>query len=348
MKKILTFGITLMFLLMTVSSANDVYLEKQTNQPISMGNTLYVGGNGTGNYSKIQDAINDSSDGDTIFVYDDSAPYIEAIIIDVSINLIGENKNTTIIDGARRDDVINVDGYGVTISGFTIKNSSKNGGCGIVLHSNNNTVQDNIIKENYYAGLLTNFSDYNQIIDNIIFDCRYEGVYVLGEYNKISGNYFSNLSNGIALEEGFHNNISHNIITGNKIGIYFFGFDRNNIIYRNDILNNGLGIYLEWSTKNKVIENNFIGNDENAFILKAILNEIYAMIVLSLIFKDFYLIKNYRVFGRNTFNGNYWDEPRKLPYPIFGQRGLLFYFFDKYNDVTFDFHPASEPYDIEV
>jgi len=313
---------------------------------LTSGKVLYVGGSGPNNYTRIQDAINDSSDGDTVFVYDDSSPYIEVIVVDVSINLIGENKNTTIIDGARIDDVINVNANDVIISGFTIKNSSKNGGCGIVLHSDNNTIQNNIIKENTYSGLLINFSDYNQIIDNIIFDCKYEGVYVVGEYNKISGNYLSNLSGGIAMEGGFHNNISHNIINGNKFGILIWGFDRHNIIYRNDILNNDLGIHIDWSSKNKVIENNFIDNDENAFISKAILNEIYAVIVISLILKDLYLIKNYRVIGRNTFDGNYWDEPRKLPYPIFGQRGYLFYFLDKYNDVTFDWNPAQKPYDI--
>jgi hypothetical protein len=31
-------------------------------------NTLYVGGNGQGNYTRIQDAINNASYGDTVFV----------------------------------------------------------------------------------------------------------------------------------------------------------------------------------------------------------------------------------------------------------------------------------------
>ena len=65
----------------------------------SSGHWLYVGGRGPGNYTKIQDAINDSSDGDTVFVFDDSAPYFESLIINKSITLLGENQNTTIIDG---------------------------------------------------------------------------------------------------------------------------------------------------------------------------------------------------------------------------------------------------------
>ena len=37
-------------------------------QSSSRGNWLYVGGSGPGNYTRIQDAINASSDGDTVFV----------------------------------------------------------------------------------------------------------------------------------------------------------------------------------------------------------------------------------------------------------------------------------------
>ena len=43
------------------------------------GNILYVGGNGPNNYTKIQDAIDDASNGDTIFVY--NGTYYENVII---------------------------------------------------------------------------------------------------------------------------------------------------------------------------------------------------------------------------------------------------------------------------
>jgi hypothetical protein len=48
---------------------------------------LYVDGSGLGNYTKIQDAIDDSSDEDTLFVYDDLSPYYENLIIDKQIHL---------------------------------------------------------------------------------------------------------------------------------------------------------------------------------------------------------------------------------------------------------------------
>ena len=50
------------------------------------GNILYVGGNGPNNYTKIQDAIDDATNGDTIFVF--NGTYYEHITINKTINLI--------------------------------------------------------------------------------------------------------------------------------------------------------------------------------------------------------------------------------------------------------------------
>ncbi|GAI48792.1 unnamed protein product, partial [marine sediment metagenome] len=43
----------------------------------------------------------------------------------------------------------------------------------------------------------------------------------------------------------------------------------------------------------------------------------------------------------NTWDSNYWGEPRDSPYIIKGT--LLFLFIPWFN---FDWHPAQEPYDI--
>ncbi len=58
----------------------------KTSESIS-GNTHFVGGHGQNNYSKIQDAIDNASDGDTIFVY--SGIYYENIIVDILLDIIG-------------------------------------------------------------------------------------------------------------------------------------------------------------------------------------------------------------------------------------------------------------------
>jgi len=88
------------------------------------GGTLYVGGFGPNNYTKIQDAIDNASNGDTVFVYDDSSPYYENIGIDKSINLLGENRETTVISGNKDEEiVIIIKANHVNISHFTITTS---------------------------------------------------------------------------------------------------------------------------------------------------------------------------------------------------------------------------------
>jgi parallel beta-helix repeat protein len=123
---------------------------------------LHVGGSGPGNYSNIQDAIDNASNGDTIFVYNDSSPYYETISIDQSINLVGEDRDTTIIDGNLRGDAITISVDWVNISGFTIRN----GTCGIIVKSKHNTITENNIFSNNGTGIYLISSDYNIITNN--------------------------------------------------------------------------------------------------------------------------------------------------------------------------------------
>ena len=80
-------GVILIILLITPAIAND--RGEDVIMKNNDGRTLYVGGSGPNNYTKIQDAIDNASNGDTIFVYDDSSPYYENIVIDKSVTLIG-------------------------------------------------------------------------------------------------------------------------------------------------------------------------------------------------------------------------------------------------------------------
>ncbi|MCD6481001.1 MAG: hypothetical protein J7L31_01850, partial [Thermoplasmata archaeon] len=105
MNKIFVAGVTCILLTITIlpatpyqaSMTNNFHIEKRDILTNDGGNILYVGGSGPENYSKIQNAIDNASDGDTVFVYDDSSPYYENIVINKSINLVGENKDTTVI-----------------------------------------------------------------------------------------------------------------------------------------------------------------------------------------------------------------------------------------------------------
>ena len=99
-KRILIFGILFLLMFSVFIPITIGYNVKVSNiieqsfRSFSRGKTLYVGGTEEGNYTKIQDAIDDAVDGDTVFVYDDSSPYIENLIVEKK-RFLGRNGNMT-------------------------------------------------------------------------------------------------------------------------------------------------------------------------------------------------------------------------------------------------------------
>jgi len=97
-KKSLVIAVILFFIGTVIIPSSGQQIDK-VSLSMSRNNTLYVGGRGPGNYTRIQDAINNASNGDKVFVYDESSPYYEKVKINKAIQLVGENQQTTVIDG---------------------------------------------------------------------------------------------------------------------------------------------------------------------------------------------------------------------------------------------------------
>ena len=72
-------------------------------------------------YFHIQDAIENATNGDTIFVF--NGFYSGNILIDKSVSLIGENNDLTVIYGGKHNIWIFADG--VYIKGFNLTESSR-------------------------------------------------------------------------------------------------------------------------------------------------------------------------------------------------------------------------------
>lgn len=282
---------------------------------------LYVGGDGPGNYSCIQDAINASSDGDTIFVFDDSAPYLENPLVNKSINLIGENNESTIIDGNRNDDVVRIVSDKVYISGFTIRNGGlvfPNGG--ISIRSNYSMIIGNNLVDNYY-GVVLFYSDNNEIIDNHVIDNNQCGIYLENcSNNNITGNYIDGQPfNGVGLWDSSDNNmISGNTILNNDYSGICMLYTVGNIVTMNTISDNLVGVRVEYSPNTIISKNNFMENKQlEAFFRGKILFD-----------------NNYK------FADNYWNRPRILPKIIFGlltKSNLVIPW------INVDWHPACRP-----
>ena len=117
----------------------------------SIDSILYVDDDVEADYIRIQDAIDNASAGSIIFV--NNGTYFENIVINKPITLIGENNETTIIDGRRKDDTVTITSKNVILSDFTITNSSYDAElawwkAGIRITGSNSIISNNIIKNN--------------------------------------------------------------------------------------------------------------------------------------------------------------------------------------------------------
>ena len=269
-RKSLVVAIIVLFICMSIKTSIGTKVIKKSTLPISNGNTLYVGGSGPGNYTSIQDAINDANTDSTVFVFAYSSPYYENVVVNKSINLIGENKDTTIIDGNHSGNCVYVTADYVDISGFTIQNGKF---WGIYLETIFNRITDNNILNNEDKGIALFYSSGNTIIGNTILNNLYEGINLYrSNYNTINGNtILNNLGDGISLHESNRNTITDNIISNNedgiRLGLKNGGYSAYNTITGNNITSNkekGIKLY-EYTDINIIYHNNFINNTQNAY-----------------------------------------------------------------------------------
>jgi len=213
----------------------------------------------------IQEGIDNVSSGGTIHVY--GGTYHENVVVNKAVTLAGENKDTTIIDGGGSGDVVYVSVGGVTITGFTIRNSGGTGyDSGLDVDSNGNTISHNIITNAREGIRLRRTRTSNVISDNTVSNSG-DGIWLYySDGNTISGNIISNNNwRGILLQSSNDNTISDNTITSNtNDGVYLEYSDDRNIISGNTLSGNTYGVRLRDSSDyNTVFHNNFYNNNYN-------------------------------------------------------------------------------------
>ena len=122
-----------------------IVLLNQWSNVLVSANDLYVNPQNEILYDSIQDAIDAAVENDTIYVKE--GLYIENIIIDKSIRLIGDDKSNTTIDGSG-NICIHLQAEGIEIRGFSIINGSY----GMYIeNSSDNILHDNTIKQSEYG-----------------------------------------------------------------------------------------------------------------------------------------------------------------------------------------------------
>jgi len=231
------------------------------------GDILYVGGDGPGNYTSIQAAINDANPGDTVFVY--NGTYYEIVDIYKSIFLIGEDRNTTIIQANESDYCVRITANEVNITGFTIKRIGYiyNSHGAVSISSANNVIWGNNIFDTNSSGVyIRDPLHHNMICYNQITGAGFAGIdSYFSSYNNIIGNNISGFYRGVKFGEGSNNIISENYFENNRVGVFLLD-SYNSVITGNVFLNNlEYGVWLMRSYYDSIINNAI--NDSNIGIM---------------------------------------------------------------------------------
>jgi parallel beta-helix repeat protein len=176
-----------------------------------------------GDYSKIQDAIDDpdTRDGDIIWVM--SGVYYENITVNKTISLEGWNTNNgypTVDAGNGSESAITLSADGIILESLKVRNSKN---AGIDVKSSDNQIVDIGASKNKYGILLEPSS---------------------------SGNYIRS------------SNAGSTTVSDNNFGIYMDSSNYNNI-ERIKASDNNYGIYLKSSGDNDINGNNLVNNKKN-------------------------------------------------------------------------------------
>jgi len=369
-KKYLTFTIAILFIGICIIPICSAAVLNKNLEIIgtATGNILYVGGSGGGNYTTIQEAIDDATGGDTVFVYDNSSPYQENIRINKQISVIGENRDTTAINGiSGQDHAVRISSKNVELNGFTIVGAAGDqDGITVYPLMEEVTITNNIVKDSSYGIFLQASSTRITITGNIISNNEFEGILLQeSDRNIISGNTVNDNGDfGIAIEKiSNQNEILDNIVENNFAGILIAGGSSQNTISGNQILNNdreGIKIDGVITQTNEIFENNITGNNagmkvggsKNSISSNNFKQNNMEGLFLTMSNENIIEMNNFidnRVNARfifsfrNTWDSNYWDDwiGLKFDLPLFKMfpktiRGISLR--------SYDMNPQEEPY----
>ncbi len=248
-----------------------------------------------GNWTTIQAAVNNASDGDVIYVFNGD---YNNITVDKEVFLYGEGN--VIISG--QQTAVDIQSNNVTFEGFKVENavtgirlsrlsnttvtncSVQNCTTGLKLESeaDNNIISDCDITNNTY-GVFFSDSDSNfigspsviwePVWDNCNFKLNKYGVYIANSENNFIIGCNINASptnpfqipttNGIYIDNSQTNTVLYcDIFDANNYGIYLSGSSANTVL-NTIVRENKKGIYLSSSSDNDIIANNISDNTQS-------------------------------------------------------------------------------------
>jgi parallel beta-helix repeat protein len=292
-------------------------------------NHYIVDDEGDGDFTNIQDAINNATDGDFIWVY--SGNYSGDININKTLSIIGVDQEY--LNGSDTGNpriwasrVYIHQTTGVLFTNFSLEGNPD--ACKIKIEDSNNC---SII--NCSADYLLLYNANKMIVDHCVFTPTFDYFasvnLILSSNNIITNNICiagapnTIYNTGICLQASNNNQLLNNTcIARDSINTMatdpaiYISLSHNNIIKGNNITQSDIGVKLRGSNKNEITRNNFINNSNHAFFKKC---------------------------KGNTWSENYWDDLTTISRfkIIMGKIGPIFGLIPWIN---IDFHPTKEPY----
>jgi predicted outer membrane repeat protein len=230
--------------------------------------TLTVGpGGGSGQcesptYSVIQDAVDDASGNDTIYLCAGTYALATAIAVDVAVTFEGAGADVTVLDGGATHRIMAIDTSAVTVSGLTLRNGATTGDGGAISSAGPLTIRDSV-----FTG--------NSAVDSGGAVYAANGLSISG--STFSGNtaagfdaggavYALDVERTVVIEGStFSNNATGNrggaVVVDGDVSISASTFTANSAVDAADDDGEGGAVYSAWSGADVVIEDSsFIDN----------------------------------------------------------------------------------------
>ncbi|MCK9485153.1 MAG: nitrous oxide reductase family maturation protein NosD [Dehalococcoidia bacterium] len=213
----------------------------------------------------LNEAIAAAVEGSTLAV--PAGTYVGTVVVDKPLTLVADG--TVVLDGAGMGDVVQVTADGVTLRGFTVRNSARNVSdepTGIRLSGNHATVEGNRVEDVLY-GISLLSSGGHVVRDNYVSSMadlaperRGHALYLwYSTDNLIEGNTITLAKDGIFAGFARNTRIHDNVVTHVRYGLhtmYAQDLHASGNVFRQNIA----GASLMYSQRLTVVDNEFSGN----------------------------------------------------------------------------------------